>query len=203
VKNWNEERKIQNTKKNYISELRADIDSMDVQYKIIEDFNSQRLTTAKEVFQSLNSCKLENHQKKRFDELLLTFNSLNVLYQVRNTHEEMLSTNIYSEMENKKIKNLITEFYEQRDAMQHFIDEYRQDLGFAYTIVKKHITFGYDRNGETTVLYELSEICNNQEFKNAIFEAVKTREYILHMVTTLSRKLKAMSKMLAAETIKN
>ena len=73
----------------------------------------------------------------------------------------------------------------------------------AYTIIKKYVEFDFDSEGETIVTYEISELCTNSEFKNAVFEAIKTREYILHMVTTLSQKLDIMSQMLAAEKTEN
>ena len=199
VNNWNEERRLRTTQKNYLTALRADINVMSVEYKAIVSFHTQDLQAAQDIFHSLNNCELKDDQKKHFDKLLLDYNTLSVLYQVRNTYEEMLSANIYSDLENKKIKNFVSDFYEHRDAMQHFIDEYRQDIGAGYAIVKKYVTFDYDANGQTTVSYEMSALCKNNEFKNAIFEAVRTKEYILQMTTILDQKLEIMSDMLATE----
>ncbi|NKI30931.1 DUF6090 family protein [Croceivirga thetidis] len=199
VNNWNEKRILRTTQNNYLRELKADIDIMNVEYKLIVDDHTQKLKAAQDVFQSLNTCELNHNQKKRFDELLLTYNSLTVLYQVRNTYEEMLSANIYSELENKKVKNFVSEFYEHRDAMQHYIDDFRQDIGVTYPTIKKHVSFEYDGNGETTVSYEISDLCNDSEFKNAIFESVRTKEYIMQMTTILSEKLEVMVQMLETE----
>ena len=203
VNNWNEKRKLRTTQKNYLKELSADIDSMKVQYKSLVEDNTQDLTSALEVFNSLKSCELKKEQKKHLDELLISYNSLIVFYQVRDTYEEMLSANILAEIENKKIKTNITEFYAHRDAMQHYIDEYRQDISNSYTIIKKHITFDYNSKGQSIVVYDIAELCESAEFKNAIFEVVRTREYILQMVTILSQRLEYLKQMLTEENTNN
>ena len=126
-----------------------------------------------------------------------------MLYQVRDTYEEMLSANLVASIEDKEFKHLLSEFFAQRDAMQIFIDQFTGNLSADYTIVKDHVLFGFDSANQPTVSYELEGLCQSSSFKNALVEVVNTRDATYQMVSILSKKLGRMQELINEQLAKN
>ncbi|NNK19300.1 MAG: hypothetical protein HKP49_09130, partial [Maribacter sp.] len=197
VNNWNENRNFRKTQNRYLSQLEIDIDSMHFQYKGIAQYSKAYHDNARAVYNILKSCEISQDQKASFDQLLITFNDFMILFQIRDTYEEMLSANLLAGIEDKQFKSIVTEFFAQRDAMQMYINEFKQDLSLDYEVVKDHVTFGFDEMNRPTVEYDILQLCNSSDFTNAIFHAVRTRENISRMTMILLQKLESMRDMLA------
>jgi hypothetical protein len=203
VNNWNENRKLRNTQTKYLEQLEVDIDSMSFQYKGLVSYQKEKLTKARDAFNTLKSCKITAVQKNGLDELLLAFNEALVLFQIRDTYDEMLSANILASIEDTQFKSTISEFFAQREAMQIYINEFRQDLSLDYGVIKEHVAFGFDSTNQRTAAYNIAEICNNPDFMNAIVEVIKIRENFYQMVFILSQKLERMQGLLKIEKHEN
>ncbi|MCA0133813.1 DUF6090 family protein [Winogradskyella alexanderae] len=202
VNNWNEHRKLKRTQSNYLEQLSADIDSMQFHYKGIVGYREIKLNEARESFKILQSCKITKDDKNIFDEALLSYNDLGVLFEIRDTYDEMLSANLVASIENKNFKNIITEFYGQRDAMQVFIEQFKENLNSDYLAIKEHVVFGFNEVNQPTVEYKIEDLCNKPDFTNALVNLVRTRENAYRMVVILSQKLERMQGMLSAENDK-
>ena len=200
VNNWNEGKKLKKTQNTYLKQLANDVDSMNFQYKGIVRFNEMNLTIARNAFTALKTCEISTEQKNDFDQLLLTFSQMGVLFQIRDTYDEMLSANLLASLDDKQFKSLIAEFFAQRDAMEIYINGYKEELNFAYNEIKKHLIFDYDSNNQPTVYYNISEICNRSEFANAFVEVIRNRENLYQMTVILSQKLELMHNMLNLES---
>jgi hypothetical protein len=148
----------------------------------------------------LKSCEIIDDQKVSLDQLLITYNELGILFEIRDTYEEMLSANLLAGIEDKQFKSIVTEFFAQRDAMMLYINDYKQDLSFEYQIIKDHVVFGFDDKNQPTVKYEISKLCQSPDFINAIVEVTRTRENLYRMAQILSQKLERMRNMLNTET---
>ena len=200
VNNWNENRKLKNTQTRYLKQLATDIDSMDFQYKGIVQYTKANHLIARDAYSMLKSCEITDDQKINLDQLLITYNELGKLFEIRDTYEEMLSANLLAGIEDKQFKGIVTEFFAQRDAMMLYINDYKQDLIFEYQVIKDHVVFGFDAKNQPTVEYEVSKLCNSPEFINAIVEVTRTRENLYRMAQILSQKLERMRSMLNTET---
>ncbi len=203
VNNWNEHRKLKQTQNNYLLQLADDIDFMQKNYKGLVQSHKFQLDQAREVYRIVNSCEISNEEKVNFDNFFFRFNSLGVLYYVSDTYEEMLSANLVASIEDKDFKNIISEFFTQRDAMQIFIDQFQQNLNLDYKVLKEHVVFGFDSLNQPTLDYEISELCNSKGFKNAVVEGINAREATYQMVSILSGKLEQMQAMLNSENKDN
>ena len=203
VNNWNEGEKLRKTQNAYLKQLATDVDSMNFQYKGIVRFNEMNLTIARNAFTALKACEISTKQKDDFDQLLLTYNQLGVLFQISDTYDEMLSANLVASIEDKQFKSLIAEFFAQRDAMEIYINGYKEELNFAYNEIKKHVIFDFDSSNQTTVNYNISEICNRSDFTNAFVEVIRNRENLYQMTVILSQKLELMHNMPKLESRQN
>ena len=203
VNNWNEKRKSKATRDDYLNQLSLDIDIMHQNYKGLVTAHQKNLELAREAYSIINSCQISSEQESNFKNLLLSYDNLGVLYQVRDTYEEMLSANLVASIEDKEFKHILSEFFAHRDAMQVFIDQFKGNLNADYKIVKDHLLYGFDSANQPTVSYELEELCQSASFKNALVEVVNTRDATYQMVSILYEKLGRMQELIKAQTTKN
>ncbi|MBO3116094.1 hypothetical protein J4050_05010 [Winogradskyella sp. DF17] len=195
VNNWNENRTLEHTQTRYLKQLATDIDSMGFQYKGIVKYTKANHLIALGVYSNLKSCEISDDQKINLDQLLITYNELGKLFQIRDTYEEMLSANLLAGIEDKQLKSIITEFFAQRDAMMLYINDYQRDLSMDYQVIKDHVVFGFDTMNQPTVEYEVSKLCQSPDFINAIVEVTRKRENLYRMTQILSQKLEQMHSM--------
>ena len=203
VNNWNEKRRSIATRDDYLNQLATDINIMHQNYEGLVQVHKHELELAREAYAIIDSCQIASDQESNFKDLLVNFDNLGVLYQVRDTYEEMLSANLVASIEDKEFKHILSEFFAHRDAMQIFIDQFKGNLNADYKIVKDHVLYGFDSSNQPTATYDIEELCQSASFKNALVEVINTRDATYRMVSILYEKLGKMQELIKAQTTKN
>jgi len=111
VNNWNEDKQLAETQKIYLKEFSADVEKMYNNYHYSLPAYKEGVQSSIKAFQSFQNCEISEDQKVIIDQMLINYKNIGVLYQVRDTYEEMLSANLLANLEDKELKNAITAFF--------------------------------------------------------------------------------------------
>jgi len=199
INNWNEDKKLLKTQKLYLVQLHQDVVYMQEGYekRLKEAKNS--LNMAHAGLKYLEQCDYNGFNKKHFDNMLLSHQSLSAFYSVHDTYDEMLSANVLASLKNQELKNSIKDLYTSLDFSNNFIPYFRAELGRASEIIWKHVSFTYDSLTQQKVTYKLTDICTDIEFKNALVEVIDSRADYLYDFDRLLSKIKRLREDLSKE----
>jgi len=184
LNDWNDKRKHKANEKLYLENLYIDVQDMDSIYEWKLEKSHKRLKTALDGLEYIKYCG-KSSNKIDLDSTLLTHQGLISLSIIDDTYNEMLSSNIISGLSNSQLKSSITNFFAEIKSSNEFIKYFRTDLGRASDIIWKYVSFEYDSTKKLTVNYNLVDICEVSEFKNALVEVIDSREDFVMLIKEL------------------
>lgn len=192
VNNWNEDKQLMETQKIYLKEFSADVDKMYANYNSSLPYYQESVQLSIKAFQSFQNCEISEDQEVILDRMLINYNNIGVLYQERDTYEEMLSANLLANLEDKELKSAITAFFAQADAMMLYINEYKQELTLHTAIIEENVVYSFDSNNLPRVEYNPLELCQNKVFSNALYKHIIYNEHQLQMFSVLKENLESL-----------
>ena len=201
VNNWNEDKQLAETQKIYLKEFSADVEKMYNNYHYSLPAYKEGVQSSIKAFQSFQNCEISEDQKVIIDQMLINYKNIGVLYQVRDTYEEMLSANLLANLEDKELKNAITAFFAQADAMMLYINEFKQELTLHVAIIEENVVYSFDSNNRPRVEYNPLELCQNKAFSNALYKHIIYNEHQMQMFRVLNENLEGLKKSLKNQNL--
>lgn len=175
VNNWNSDRLQRASSQQYLTKLTQELELMLQAYNDRRPFVEASLQEAREALQHLEKCGPEDENADAFINTMLSHQTMMKYTEIRNTYDEMISAGAFSGIEDTQIKTQVFRAYNILAAAQEQIDYFRDEVGRASAVINSHVAFSYDAKGELTVAYQIQDICNNIEFRNAVVEIIDAR----------------------------
>ena len=175
VNNWNTERQSLDQSLRYLDKLEEEIQLM---LKADQDrmpYAKESYEEAMEALRYLESCGEKSELENSFIHTLQFHQTLMKYVEIRNTYDEMIAAGAFSALDDAELKSKIFRAYNILTFGQSQIDYFRDEVGRASAVINSHVSFSYNSNGEVSVSYDVSNLCRNMTFRNAMVEIVDAR----------------------------
>lgn len=177
VANWNEERKEQAATARYMVRLADDLTSMKDQINNETAFAEKLLEGALLAHKSLQTCEFDPSESEKINFTFQAYQTAPAPYIFRATFDEMMASGTFSSLPNDKLKTKVAALYSSVDRFAAIVGYFRRDLSAAGQILWERIDFGFETAGDgqrATAEYDLSDYCNDRQFRNAVWELADT-----------------------------
>jgi hypothetical protein len=170
VNDWNEERKIQKQEFVYLAKLSDDLTAMRanlLEYIEKKKFRIDRMISA------LNALQACDDSPGALADIKYTFERYQVSRSIDfldATYNEMVASGALAGIDNQELKRGITYTFSALGQMNSSVLSFRISMPVVDGIVWKNVAYGVDEEGKLQATFEIHEICENIELRNAVAE---------------------------------
>jgi len=139
INNWNEVKKINANLKEALNQINQDLKQDEINLKGFENSNVKRVSY-------LLKLTANDHNNFAFDSILKNLDDYFYFYKSNNAYSSLKSTGMFASMENIKLKNNLTSYYEQMYERLKTVSEYGETFTNDQVIPYTLLHLDYDEN---------------------------------------------------------
>ena len=139
INNWNEDEKINVNLKEALNQINQDLKQDEINLKGFENSNVKRVSY-------LLKLTANDHNNFAFDSILKNLDDYFYFYKSNNAYSSLKSTGMFASMENIKLKNNLTSYYEQMYERLKTVSEYGETFTNDQVIPYTLLHLDYDDN---------------------------------------------------------
>jgi hypothetical protein len=172
VDDWNENRKNQKEELVYLAKLSDDLNTMRIELLDEIQTRTNRLERMKSALYALEDCDNSPQAQADVKFALERYQISNGINFLDATYNEMVASGALARIADQELKQSITYTYSALGRVNSSILSFRVSLPVVDGIVWKNVSYSVDSDGRLTAAFDIEEICENVELRNAFAEMV-------------------------------
>lgn len=179
LSNWNEDRLRKADDARYLERIERDLVAMrerlDRNHQGTVELRDAGLTT----LAALTDCRNDPAEREAYDTIFKGYQISPPLRFYRSAYDEMTAVGAFARIDNAALKDAIVNVYADMGEFHEVSGFIRRDLSNAGQVLWKKVDFGFDQADDRlsmTVDYDMAALCQDREFRNAMWELVDTND---------------------------
>lgn len=172
VDDWNENRKNRQQERVYLAKLSNDLSVMHADLLVAIEKTKERVERMKSALYALEACGDSPQAQADIKFTLERYQVSTGINFLDATYNEMVASGALARISIPELKRGITYTYSALGRMNSSILSFRVSMPVVDAIVWKNVSYSVDNFGRLTATFDIGEICENIQLRNAFAEMV-------------------------------